>query len=149
MRKCGQNVKKRQKKTSAGKSTQRRKENNSPAYSRTSTLFEKCTPHNAVIDGKGPPSSDAWVRKAWDYSVKNEHASTRESTVRHMHTPFGAMVAHLRQPGCETRARTRRMRDPCWNATQQLVFEFAHLFFGAVRSMPNTHFFYTWKSSKN
>ena len=30
------------------------------------------------------------------YSVHNEHASSRDSTVRHMHTPIGAVVAHIR-----------------------------------------------------
>ena len=30
------------------------------------------------------------------YSVHNEHASSRDNTVRHMHAPFGAVVAHIR-----------------------------------------------------
>ena len=43
-----------------------------------------------VIDRRGHQA-----QTASDYSVLNEHVSSRDSTARHMHPPFGA-VAHFR-----------------------------------------------------
>ena len=54
------------------------------------------------------------------YSVHNEHASSRGSTALHKHTPLRGSGCPCPLPGCETGARTRRMREPCWHATQHL-----------------------------
>ena len=64
------------------------------------------------------------------YSDRDEHASSRDSTLLHNHTPFGAVVAHVGYLAVRRERGPERCVIPCLNATQQLVFQLAHLFFG-------------------
>ena len=88
------------------------------------------TDSSAVIDRKGHQAVTIGSASA-GYSVHKEHASSRDSTVLHKHTqPIRGSGCPYPPPGCETRARTRRMCEPCWRATQQLVLALTHLFSG-------------------
>ena len=91
---------------------------------------------------KGPQGSDAWVSvsritrstmnmpfsdsalesESVNYSVHNKHVCSRDSTVRHMHTPFGAVVARIRTLA----VRRERGSEVC--VTQKLGFELLRVF---------------------
>ena len=81
--------------------------------------FRGKTPQRAVVDSMGHQA----------VTPHNENASSRDSPVRHMRAPFKPAVPFCPLHGCETRAKIRRMRDACWNATRKLGFLNFHLFF--------------------
>ena len=86
------------------KKEKKKKQEEKTTFSRKSTLFIRAHHTNAVFDRRGPTKQRRLVQEASDFSVHNEHASSRDSSVPHMHTLFWAVVAHTRNLA-ERRAR--------------------------------------------